>query len=63
MIVEAVGVVKVEANRADAYRSYYTKVLLDKSDVEKFSKNVFLDLHFDVSCHAELFAAIPISMA
>ena len=53
-MVEAVEVVEVKARRVDASRSDSTKVLSDKSDVDNFSKDVFLDLHSDVSCHAEL---------
>ena len=54
MIVEAIGVVKVEAKRVDASRSDSTRVSSDKSDVDNFAKNVFRALHYDVSCHAEL---------
>ena len=49
-MVEVVGVVKVKSMRFDAYRSDSTKDLSDKSDVDNFSKNVFRDLHYDVSC-------------
>ena len=41
MMVKAYGVVKVEAKRVNASGSDSTRVLLDKSDVENFSKNVF----------------------
>ena len=56
MMVKVVGVVDVNVNlkRVDASRSYSTKVLSDKSNVKNFSKNVFQDLHSDVSCHDEL---------
>ena len=54
MMVESIGVVKVEAKRVDASRSNSTRVLSDKSDVDNFSKNVFRALHFDVSCQVEL---------
>ena len=46
--------VKVEAKRVDASGLDSTRVLSDKSDVDKFSKNVFRALHSDVSCHVEL---------
>ena len=41
MIVEAVGVLKVEAKRVDASGSDSTRVMSNKSDVENFDKNVF----------------------
>ena len=49
MMVEVVGVVKVEAKRVDAYGSNSTRVLWDSSYVDNFSKNVFQALHSDVS--------------
>ena len=52
-MVEAIGVVEVEARRADASGSDSTMVLSDKSDVDNFSKNFFRALHSDVSCHDE----------
>ena len=54
MMVEVVRVVEVEARRADASGSDSTRVLLDKLDVDKFSKKFFRALHSDVSCHDEL---------
>ena len=54
MMVEVVGVVKVEDKRVDASGSDSTRVLSDKLDIDNFSKNVFRDLHFDVSCHIKL---------
>ena len=53
-MVEAVGVVEFEAKKVDASESNFTRVLSDKSDVDNFSKNVFLDLNSDVSYRAEL---------
>ena len=50
MMVEAVGVVEVEARRVDASRSDSTMVLLNKPDVNNFSKNVFRTFYYDVSC-------------
>ena len=40
-MVEAVGVVELEARRDDASGSYSTRVLSDESDVDNFSKIVF----------------------
>ena len=40
-MVKAVGVVEVEAMRADASGSDSTRVLSGKSNVDNFSKNVF----------------------
>ena len=53
-MVKAAGVVEVEDKIVYAYRSYSTRVLSNKSDVDNFSKNVFRALHYDVSCHAKL---------
>ena len=50
-IVEDARVVEVEEKRVDASGSDSTRVLLDKSDVDNFSKNVFQAFHSDVSCH------------
>ena len=47
-MVEDVRVVEVKAKRVDASRSDSTRVLSNNSDVENFSKNVFLDLHSNV---------------
>ena len=46
--------VDVEARMVDASGSYSTKFLLDKSDVDNFSKNVFQALDSNVSWHVEL---------
>ena len=54
MMVKVVGVVEVKSKRVDASRSYYTRVLLNKLDVDNFSKNFFRALHSEVSCHVEL---------
>ena len=54
MMVEDVGVVEAEAKSVDASRSDSTRFLSDKSDVNNFSKNVFQDLHSDVSFQDEL---------
>ena len=51
-IVEAVGVVEVEAKRVDVLGSNSTKVLLDKSNANNFAKNFFRALH--LSYHAML---------
>ena len=52
-MVEDIRVVEVEAKRVDVSGLDSTRVLLDKSDVNNFSKNVFRALHSDVSSHAE----------
>ena len=54
MIVEVVGVVEVEGKRTDASGFDSTRVLLDKSDVDNFVKNVFRALHSNISCHVQL---------
>ena len=54
MMVEAIRVVDVDVKRVDDSRLYYTRILSDKSDVDNFSKNVFLDLNSDVSYRDEL---------
>ena len=54
MIVEAIIVVDVDVKRIDAFGSDYIRVLLDKSKVNNFAKNVFRALPSDVSCHDEL---------
>ena len=54
MMVEAVGVVELEYRTVDASGSDSTKVLLDKLDVDNFSKNFFRSLHSDISFHAKL---------
>ena len=41
MMVKDVRVVEVEAKTVNASRSYSTRVLSDKLDVDNFSKNVF----------------------
>ena len=53
-MVEAVGLIKVKAKRVDASGLDSTNVLWNKSDVDNFAKNVFRDLHSNVSCHDEL---------
>ena len=53
-LVESVGLVDVNVKRVDDSGSNSTRVLSDKSDVDNFSKNVFQDLDFDISCHDEL---------
>ena len=41
MMIEVVGVVNVDVKRANAFGLDSTKILLDKSDVDNFAKNVF----------------------
>ena len=53
-MVEAIGVVEVEARRVDASGSDSTRIMSDKSDVDNFAKNVFRAFHSDVLCHVEL---------
>ena len=53
-MVEAAGMVEVVAKRVDAYGSDSTRVLLDKSNVDNFTKNFFRALCFDVSCYDEM---------
>ena len=54
IMVEGVEVVDIEDSRDDASVSDYTRVLLDESNVDNFSKNFFQALHSNASCHEEL---------